>query len=204
LREALIGEAWEIAIVGYGLPAFSGPKAPAVLQTEAPDLPSVVVSGAIGEDAAVETMHAGGGDFILKSNMIRLGPAVRRELADVEVRRARRTAVEALSESREQYWDLFHNAGEAFVVAELDGTVLDANPAACRLAGVDPGGLARANLYQLGQIGSQGEPAEADVVAAAIDALKAGKDLLFEAVVERADHSRVPVEVSLQPIVHDG
>jgi PAS domain S-box-containing protein len=204
LREALIGEAWDIAIVDYRLPAFSGPRALAVLQTEAPDLPTVVVSGTISEDAAVETMRAGAADFILKSNMARLGPAVRRELAEVEVRRARRTAVDALVESREQYWDLFHNAGEAFVVAEPDGTVLDANPTACRLADVAPGGLVGANLFKLGQIGSQGELTEGDAVAAAIDALKADKGLLFEAVVERADHSRLPVEVSLQPIVRGG
>ncbi len=175
-----------------------------MLQAEAPDLPAVVLSGTITEDTAVEAMRSGAADYILKSNMIRLGPAVRREMADLEVRRARRSAVAALAESREQYWDLFHNAGEGFLVAELDGTVLDANPAACQLAGVGPGGLARTNLFELGQIDRPGVPTEGDPIIAAIDALKADKRLLFEAVVERADHSRVPVEFSLYSVMHGG
>lgn len=204
LREALAEGGWDIAIVDYHLPSFSGPEALTVLQAEAPDLPAVVLSGTITEDTAVEAMRSGAADYILKSNMIRLGPAVRREMADLEVRRARRSAVAALAESREQYWDLFHNAGEGFLVTELDGTVLDANPAACRLAGVGPGGLARTNLFELGQIDRPGVPTESDPIIAAIDALKADKRLLFEAVVERADHSRVPVEFSLYSVMHGG
>jgi diguanylate cyclase (GGDEF)-like protein/PAS domain S-box-containing protein len=102
LRGALAAGGWEIALVDYELPGFSGPDALKIIAELAPDLPAVVVSGAVGEDVAVLTMKAGAVDYVLKDNLTRLPAAVSRELADAGVRRERRLARLELGQSEER------------------------------------------------------------------------------------------------------
>jgi putative two-component system response regulator len=94
LREALAGERWELALVDYNLPGFGGLKALAVLAAEAPDVPAITVSGAITEETAVATITAGAVDYVLKDNLTRLAPAVRRAVEGAELRRQQRRAAE--------------------------------------------------------------------------------------------------------------
>ena len=65
----------------WRLPQFSGERALALKQQLDPDLPFVIVSGRIGEEAAVDAMHSGADDYVLKDRISRLGPAVRRAIA---------------------------------------------------------------------------------------------------------------------------
>src|SRR6185437_14219995 len=65
----------DIVICDYSLPGFSGPGAIDVLHTSQRDIPLIIVSGSIGEDAAVAALKAGAQDFITKGNFSRLGPA---------------------------------------------------------------------------------------------------------------------------------
>src|SRR5207249_12223434 len=60
------------------------------------DLPFIVVSGAIGEETAVEAMRAGAHDYVLKQNLTRLPAAVTRELREAQIRHERRQAIEAI------------------------------------------------------------------------------------------------------------
>jgi signal transduction histidine kinase len=69
-----------------------------MLQERNTDAPFIIVSGAIGEETAVDTMKAGAHDYVLKDNLVRLGPAVERELREAQVRRERRQALAALQE----------------------------------------------------------------------------------------------------------
>lgn len=93
---------WDIIISDYVLPRFSGLAALAILRQSGLDLPFIVVSGKIGEEVAVGAMKAGAHDYILKSSLARLAPAVERELRDAEVRRERKRAEEALKRSHEE------------------------------------------------------------------------------------------------------
>lgn len=93
---------WDIIISDYVLPRFSGLAALAILRQSGLDLPFIVVSGKIGEEVAVGAMKAGAHDYILKSSLARLAPAVERELRDAEVRRERKRAEEALKLSHEE------------------------------------------------------------------------------------------------------
>ena len=101
-REALVAAldsgGWEVLIADYQLPGWSGLAVLKLLQEREIDVPFIVVSGAIGEETAVDTMKAGAHDYVLKENLVRLGPAVERELREVQVRRERRQAVAALHE----------------------------------------------------------------------------------------------------------
>src|SRR3954447_7135791 len=87
---------WDVVIADYRIPGFSGLEALAMVQERRMDVPFVIVSGAIGEETAVEAMLAGAHDYVLKENLMRLGAAVTRELREAQVRRERRQALDAV------------------------------------------------------------------------------------------------------------
>jgi PAS domain S-box-containing protein len=92
MRKVLNEKTWDLVISDYVLPRFSGLDALKLLKKSGIDLPFVVVSGKIGEDTAVEAMRAGAHDYIMKDNLTRLNPAIKRELEEVKVRQERRDA----------------------------------------------------------------------------------------------------------------
>jgi DNA-binding NtrC family response regulator len=87
MRAALDRQPWDIVIADYKMPRFSGLAALEILKASGKDLSFIVVSGTIGEDAAVKMMQAGANDYIVKGKLARLVPAVERELRDAEGRR---------------------------------------------------------------------------------------------------------------------
>jgi signal transduction histidine kinase len=97
MRNALAREPWDFVISDFILPGFGGMAALQVLRSMELDLPFIIVSGHIGEDIAVDAMKAGAHDYVMKDKLARLVPAVRRELAEAEVRRARKKAEQELA-----------------------------------------------------------------------------------------------------------
>ena len=73
-------EPFQVVISDYYMPRFRAPDALRLLRELRYDLPFIVVSGKIGEDAAVEIMKAGANDYLTKENVSRLCPAIEREL----------------------------------------------------------------------------------------------------------------------------
>lgn len=92
MEAALKGETWDIVLADYSMPQFSAPDALNVLKKVNPDIPFIIVSGAIGEEIAVSALKEGAKDFINKDNLTRLIPAIQRELRETEVRRQREQA----------------------------------------------------------------------------------------------------------------
>jgi len=94
-----------LILADYRLPAFDGETALAIAQERCPDVPLIFVSGAIGEEKAVELLKRGATDYVLKQRLVRLPFAVRRSLAEAAERAARRRAeaeLRALNEQLEQ------------------------------------------------------------------------------------------------------
>ncbi|MFA6007743.1 MAG: PAS domain S-box protein [Candidatus Shapirobacteria bacterium] len=102
MRQALEKKSWDVILSDYRLPQFSGLSALAIFKESGLDIPFIIVSGAIGEETAVEAMKAGANDYIMKDHLQRLAPALERELQDSVVRREGRKAHELLKESRRQ------------------------------------------------------------------------------------------------------
>jgi len=146
---ALDDEAWDIVIADYTLPGFGALQARTLLKDRHLDLPLIVVSGAIGEEAAAAAMKAGAHDCLMKGNLARLGAAVERELREAEVRRARKQGEEALRDSEKQFRDLFEKSPDAIIVENQDGNVLEVNPAACRLYAMDRQNLVGKHFLEL-------------------------------------------------------
>lgn len=93
------GEPWEVVVSDYYMPRFQALDALKVLQRLGYDLPFVVVSGKVGEEAAVETMRGGAHDYVTKDNMARLAPLIERETREAAVRRKSEKAEGQLRQS---------------------------------------------------------------------------------------------------------
>jgi DNA-binding NtrC family response regulator len=87
MEAALDRGPWDIVISDYSMPNFSGLAALETFKKRAFDIPFFLVSGSVGEERAVEAMKAGAQDYIMKNNLTRLGPAIRRELGEAQLRR---------------------------------------------------------------------------------------------------------------------
>jgi len=83
----------------YDLPQYNGAYALAEAKARCPDIPFILVTGAVGEDRAIEILTQGAKDYVLKSRLSRLVPAVQRALAEAEAHKARKQAEEALREA---------------------------------------------------------------------------------------------------------
>jgi PAS domain S-box-containing protein len=133
---ALKNRNWDIIIADYVMPRFSGLEALNLLKEKDLDLPFIIVSGKIGEDTAVEAIKAGANDYIMKGNLARLVPAIKRELREVEEHRARRKAIEDLAISEEKYHTLFTTMTHGVIYYDAEGNIFSANPAAEHIMGL--------------------------------------------------------------------
>jgi len=87
----------QIVFADYMLPTFDGAAALSLMQKDYPEIPVIIISGAVGEETAVELLKDGATDFILKSRLFRLEPALRRALREVAEHEALADAQAALS-----------------------------------------------------------------------------------------------------------
>jgi DNA-binding NarL/FixJ family response regulator len=95
----------DLILSDYSLPSFNGLSALKIAQEKCPEVPFIFVSGALGEELAIELLKQGATDYVLKSRLSRLVPAVNRALQEVEERKERQLAQEALKQ-RERILEL--------------------------------------------------------------------------------------------------
>jgi signal transduction histidine kinase/ActR/RegA family two-component response regulator len=93
---ALEDDTWDLVLSDFSMPSFSVSEALAMVQQKGIDVPFLIVSATIGEEAAVEAMRAGAHDYILKHRLGRLVPAIQRELRESAIRSERRNLEEQL------------------------------------------------------------------------------------------------------------
>jgi diguanylate cyclase (GGDEF)-like protein/PAS domain S-box-containing protein len=98
--EALAGDGFDLVLADYSLPSFNGLLALDVVRKRFPWVPFIFVSGAIGEEFAVETLKRGATDYVLKDRLSRLGPAISRALVEVAEQTARVRAEKELESYR--------------------------------------------------------------------------------------------------------
>ena len=124
-----------IVIADYNLPNFSGPEALGMLKASGLDLPFIMMSGAVSEEAAVESMRAGAQDYVTKQNLTRLVPAIERELREAAARRNRLAAELALRASEDRFHRLVEAMPLGLLISDGAGRVIYANRAVERILG---------------------------------------------------------------------
>ena len=143
---ALDGGAFDAIVSDYHLPSFSGLDALAMVRKKNPHIPFILVSGTIGEQAAIESLKAGATDYLLKQNPDRLPSAVRRAVQEAE-ERARLRAAETELVRREKYFrTLTENSLDVLCILNRDGNLLYASPSIERTLGYKPEELLRQNF----------------------------------------------------------
>ncbi len=101
-----IEDAWDVVVSDYNLPGFNGLIALEALKASGRDVPFILVSGEIGEETAVEAMRHGAADYLQKSHLARLVPAVLHAVDAAETRRARDRADRELVASKQRLHEL--------------------------------------------------------------------------------------------------
>lgn len=103
METALLAHPWDVAISGHSMPRFNAIAALSLLRKLKFDLPFIIVSDNIGEEAAVEAMKAGASDYLTKGQLQRLVPAMERALEWASARKQHRETLIALQESEARF-----------------------------------------------------------------------------------------------------
>jgi PAS domain S-box-containing protein len=120
----------DLILSDYTLPRFDGMAALRLAREQAPSVPFLIVTGSVNEETAVGCMKAGATDYLLKSNLARIGPAIEAALARVQARVEQTRAEEALRRSEANLRAIFDTSAQAFVLVDRDGTIQAMNPTA--------------------------------------------------------------------------
>lgn len=126
---ALNRQTWDIVLADYSLPRFNAVAALSLVASSGIDVPVIVVSGAVGEEAAVEVMKAGAQDLILKHNLKRLPPAVARELETAKSRREKRDSDTKLDCERRLLQQLMQGLPDAICFKDMERRYIRLNDA---------------------------------------------------------------------------
>ncbi|HEY5514349.1 MAG TPA: diguanylate cyclase [Geomonas sp.] len=147
--EALDSSPWDAVISDYRLPGFSGLQALQVLSQRGLDKPFVMISGKVGEEAAVEAMRAGAHDFLLKGHLSRLVPAIRREIAEASERREHRRTEKELREKLDFIQVLIDTLPTPIFYNDPNGLYLGCNKAFEAQVGMKREGIINKNIYNI-------------------------------------------------------
>ena len=129
--KALAEGNWDLVLSDYHLPDFNGMEALKLVREKFPCLPFILMSGTIGEQAAIESLKAGATDYLLKQKRDRLPSAVRRAIAEAAEHARREAAEEDLRRSEKQYRRLFESNPHPMWVFDLENRqILEVNEAA--------------------------------------------------------------------------
>jgi len=93
----------DLILADYSIPGFDGMTALTLARQHCPDVPFLFVSATIGEELAIDAMHQGATDYVLKQRLGRLVPSVQRALRELDDRAERKRAEEALRQSEIQF-----------------------------------------------------------------------------------------------------
>jgi PAS domain S-box-containing protein len=119
----------DIILADYQLPMYDGMAALRLVLEVCPDVPFIVVSGTMGEEAAIDALTHGATDYVLKQNLSRLVPAVQRALQEARNQRERRQAEQALEQSEVKMRCILDSVDEGFIVIDHGYCILSANRA---------------------------------------------------------------------------
>ncbi len=160
MRLALGQGPWHAVVSDWKMPNFSGQAAYDQVRESGLDVPFIIVSAAIGEEAAVAAMRAGAHDYVMKDRLARLVPAVQRELREAELRLERRRAQEALRISEARYRRLAESGIVGIAIADVRGGAQETNETYRRILGYTQTELSSGQIGWAGETSPEWEDAD--------------------------------------------
>lgn len=137
MKNALEKKTWDVILCDYKMPGFSAPAALKLAQEINPNIPFIVVSGAIGEETAVEVMKAGAHDYVMKDKLAKLSVAVKREIAEAKIRRDKKSMEDMLKRSENNFRNSLDESPLGVRIVTSDGELLYANREILNMFGYD-------------------------------------------------------------------
>ena len=138
VRTALSRGGWSAVLCDFSMPGLTPEEVLALVRGHDQELPVIIVSGTISNEQAVRLMNSGAQDYVLKDDLTRLAPALVREIGDARERMARRIAENDLRRNKDhlRLWgEVVRSVDEGIVVTDLDGNIVECNPAFERITG---------------------------------------------------------------------
>jgi PAS domain S-box-containing protein len=157
-EEALRRDGYDLIVADYSIPGMDALEALRLAREVRPEVPFIFLSGAIGEETAIEMLKLGASDYVLKQRMERLVPAVRRALREAEEHARRKQAEEALRASEQRFRVAQELSPDGFTifrpVRDARGGIVDftwvyENAANARMNGTDPKAVVGRRLLEL-------------------------------------------------------
>jgi PAS domain S-box-containing protein len=145
--QALETGGFDLIISDYHLPSFTGLEALALAKKKLPHTPFILVSGTIGEQAAIESLKAGATDYVLKQQPDRLPSAVRRAVQEAEERAKLREAEMELVRREKYFRTLTENALDILTVLDRNGVIIYKSASVKTVLGYDPKELFGQNVF---------------------------------------------------------
>jgi len=135
-KNALAKKDFDIVLTDCGMSSVDGGKVLSMVRTACPDIPLIMVTGEVGEERAIETLKQGATDYVLKSNLQRLVPAIERALQEGEQSRKKVEVEEQLRKSERLYRAVGETINYGIWVCNTDGKNTYASPSFLNLVGM--------------------------------------------------------------------
>jgi two-component system, cell cycle sensor histidine kinase and response regulator CckA len=142
-------ERFDVILADYLVPGYDGLEALRLACQKCPETPVLLVSGTIGEEAAIESLKSGATDYVLKHFPERLGPAVRRAVEEAEAKNQRRRIETELSRREKYFRALTENALDILTLLDREGRFLHNSPSVKGVMGYEPIELAGQSAFAM-------------------------------------------------------
>ena len=126
----------DLILSDYKLPSFDGISALKIAKEKCPDVPFIFVTGAMGEDLAVERLKEGAADYVLKDRLTRLVPAIERAMKEVENKAGVKKTENALRASAQKWHNTFDAINDSVCLLDMNRKILQCNKAMANLFGM--------------------------------------------------------------------
>ncbi len=202
---SLQSRVYDLILADYSIPEWSGLEAFRFVKRNGIGIPFVLVTGTLGEEAAVDLIKEGVADYILKDRLARLPSAVRQALEEKLIRDEAWRAKLALHDSEEKVRLLLDSTAEAIYGVNLQGNCTFCNPACARLLGYDdPSDVLGKQMHSLSHTRAEGTPYAIEECRICL-AVRGGRGIhVDEQVLWKKDASSFPVECWSHPMLRDG
>jgi PAS domain S-box-containing protein len=191
---ALRAGGMEIILADYHIPMYDGMAALGLTQELNPHLPFIFVSGALGEEAAIEALTRGATDYVLKQNLSRLSSAVKRAFQETQHRSERKQAEQQVA----LLSFALNSIHEAAFMIDQNASIQYVNDEACRLLGYTRDELLAMDPQDINPLLSP------ECYAGYWNDLKTNGALTYEGEIKAKDGRLFPVEINANYFEYEG